>query len=795
MTLTADPGTTPARSAELERPSRRRRPDSTSVALSRVERTLAIDRATRRMLAPSGIGLGLLYVACTAVFVLQSPADQARILAPFSAGSSVFFFGLGFFAVSGRIPTRLATALSFLAMGLVGANIFLGIAVTTDPILAIGGIPLLIGAAAIILDQRWLVAFYICFLPILLLTGALSEPGESPVWIFTGVTGLILGFVIQASIRRLILRHTQMRAKDRRRRIELHQALDRAELLRERLESAMLGANDGIWDWDLRSNTLRVSNRWNGILGLDSATTERSIEEWSERVHAGDRDRVELAVRDHIAGGSPHLECSYRLQTGDGGYRVVLMRGQAHKDERGRPVRMTGLLTDLTHTARHDPLTGLPGRGVLVERIRLAILRLSRHQEGFAVLHVDLGKLAEAGEDLGHSAREQFLVAATERLEAHLRSNDLVSRWSAVSRTGGDQFTLLIEGVVEESEAREVARRVRSIFEEPFAVGEALAKADLVLGIALSGEGDAEDYLRRAAIAARHARRSDERWVIFDPSLETGAQERVVMESALRQAIAGNQLCVHYQPVLNLETSQIEGVEALVRWHHPERGLVSPGEFIPVAERSDLIVDLDLFVLEEAVHEAGAWSTEERPLTLHVNVSPKTYVDERFEEQLRRLLSLDLVAPHDLAVEITESLLMERSPRTEARRSALRELGVRIAVDDFGTGYSSLARIEKDQLDILKIDRSFLSPDAAADSWRLVRTIVSLGQHFGLTVVAEGVETAPQVEALRDAGCSLAQGFLFSKPIAANELSALLRATAAGTLDERLPAAESGSLH
>ena len=334
---------------------------------------------------------------------------------------------------------------------------------------------------------------------------------------------------------------------------------------------------------------------------------------------------------------------------------------------------------------------------------------------------------------------------------------------------------MLLEGVEGQGEALDVAQRIRDLFDEPFKVEGTWAKADLRIGVALPDDGSAEDYLRHAGMAARHARRTGEPLVVFDHALETGAKRSVLIESQLRQAVVSGELCVHYQPVLNLDSSTIEGVEALVRWKHPERGLIPPGDFISIAERSDLIVELDLSVLEQACKQISKWLLAGHDLQLHVNVSAKTYLSRRFLSKLEEVLHRTGMRPSHLVIEITESLVMESGRHTDRVLAELRSLGVRVALDDFGTGYSSLSRLDEFELDILKIDRSFLRASPDAPSWRLVRTIVSLGTHFGLVVVAEGIERRDQIEALQDAGCNLAQGFLFAKPLPVDDISLLLQ--------------------
>ncbi|WP_217913477.1 putative bifunctional diguanylate cyclase/phosphodiesterase [Miltoncostaea marina] len=423
----------------------------------------------------------------------------------------------------------------------------------------------------------------------------------------------------------------------------------------------------------------------------------------------------------------------------------------------------------LAHRASHDALTGLPNRSLLHDRLELAFARAARTGHRPAVLFLDLDHFKVVNDSLGHTAGDRLLVAVAGRLSAVLRPQD------TLARLGGDEFVALVEDIGGEADALRVAGRLQAALVDPFDVDGAEVFASASVGIALASGPDAspESVVRDADAAMYRAKeRGRGRSELFDERMLERAVHRLETESALRRAIAGDELRVAYQPILDLERGAIAGVEALVRWQHPQRGLVMPGDFIPLAEDTGLITELGAIVLESACRQARAWGAgAARPVSVSVNLSGRELGAPGFVRSVADTLDATGLDPALLCLEITESMLMVDLQATLGALADLRALGVRLAVDDFGTGYSALAYLKTFPVHELKIDRSFVAglerdPRDAA----IVGTILALAEALGLSVVAEGVETEAQERRLRELGCRLAQGHRFARPALAEDI-------------------------
>jgi diguanylate cyclase (GGDEF)-like protein/PAS domain S-box-containing protein len=420
----------------------------------------------------------------------------------------------------------------------------------------------------------------------------------------------------------------------------------------------------------------------------------------------------------------------------------------------------------LLQAAFYDPLTGLPNRALLKDRLDVAFARAKgRDAARFAVLFLDLDRFKLVNDSLGHRAGDELLIQIARRLEGCRRAGD------TVARLGGDEFTLLVEGIVDDDEAVAVAERVHRGLAPPFLLEGHEVFASASIGIALGGPATErpEHLLRDADTAMYRAKVRGCRHAVFDSSMHERAMAALRLENELRRALERGELRVHYQPIVELATGRAVGVEALVRWEHRDRGLVQPGEFIPLAEETGLIVPLGRWVLEEACH---ALSVLPAPLTLSVNLSGRQLLQPDFLDELAALLAKRTLDPHRLRLELTESMLMGNGPAAMQALERLRGLGVRLCIDDFGTGYSSLSYLHELPIDALKIDRSFVQAMGEDErKIKIVQSILLLGKGLGIEVVAEGVETEAQAEALRRLGCELAQGYLFARPVPLEHLS------------------------
>lgn len=431
---------------------------------------------------------------------------------------------------------------------------------------------------------------------------------------------------------------------------------------------------------------------------------------------------------------------------------------------------------ELEYRATHDALTGLPNRALLLDRISVALAKADRDESLIALIFLDIDRFKPLNDTYGHAVGDKFLIEVAKRIDGTLRPGD------TVARLGGDEFIVLIEGVRDEAHALKVARRITAVLEsDSFDIDDVSVKTTVSGGIALSAGGPdehADAVLRDADAAMYRAKESGRaRLELFDEGMRRRASEHVELIEDLARGIREGQIEVYYQPLYNLTSGSIIGVEALARWNHPTRGLVFPDDFIPVAEESGLIVDLGLCVLEAACSQSVAWQDDlgHPPLQVHVNLSARQLNSILLAPQVAGILASTRMPGADLCLEITESTLMQNASKTIELLAELKKTGVTLAIDDFGTGYSSLAYLLRFPVDTLKIDRSFvdgLGPEV--EDSVIVAAIISLAATLNLQVIAEGVETAEQLSHLRNLGCDFAQGYLFAKPISADEMTKLL---------------------
>jgi diguanylate cyclase (GGDEF)-like protein len=420
------------------------------------------------------------------------------------------------------------------------------------------------------------------------------------------------------------------------------------------------------------------------------------------------------------------------------------------------------------HAAFHDALTDLPNRALLTEHIKLAIERpRSRDEQLFAVLFLDLDRFKNINDSLGHIAGDQLLTATARCLEECMRPMD------TVARLGGDEFAILLDGLESEEDAILVAERIQQALTRPFMLNGHEVFITTSIGITLSNGSyeDPENVLRDADTAMYRAKEGGKaRFEVFDSSMHSHAVALLQLENDLRRAIERKEFKVYYQPIIALENGEVAGFEALVRWYHPERGLVPPDEFIGIAEETGLIIEIGLLVLRESCRQLREWQSTlgNKSLTMSVNLSGKQFAQPDLVAQVKEILTETGLEPKYLKLEITETVVMENAEVARAMLSQLCALGVHLCIDDFGTGYSSLSYLHRFPVKTLKIDRSFIGrmgPDG--ENCEVVRTINTLANNLGMVVVAEGIETEDQRMQLREMGCGYGQGYLFSRPMMA----------------------------
>ncbi|CAN5902286.1 hypothetical protein BH23ACT11_BH23ACT11_24430 [soil metagenome] len=429
----------------------------------------------------------------------------------------------------------------------------------------------------------------------------------------------------------------------------------------------------------------------------------------------------------------------------------------------------------LMHQALHDPLTGLPNRLLFMDRLKHALARLTRSESSVAVLFVDLDNFKLINDSLGHELGDRLLVEVAGRFQEALRSAD------TVARLGGDEFTILLDPIAGLGEAARVVERITESLQEPFQVEGHEVFVTASIGVALGSKGGEgpQELLRNADMAMYRAKGSGRgRFEVFESSMTAGLQARLTLENDLRRAIERDEFVLYYQPQLEFENGQIRGMEALLRWERPAQGLVSPAEFIPLAEETGMIVPIGSWVLREACRQALEWRGtfgDDLPLVTSVNLSTRQIRWGDIAEEVTQVLHEIGLDPSCLELEITESVVIEDTTNAIETLDRLKELGLRLAIDDFGTGYSSLSYLRRLPVDTLKMDRSFVGKlDARTEEAAIVQAVITLANTMHLEVVGEGVENAGQMRRLRDMGCELGQGYYFSRPLPANEATELL---------------------
>lgn len=432
----------------------------------------------------------------------------------------------------------------------------------------------------------------------------------------------------------------------------------------------------------------------------------------------------------------------------------------------------------LVYNALHDALTGLPNRALFMDRLTHAVERAKRHRDFiFAVLFIDLDRFKLVNDSLGHLVGDQLLVRIARRLTATLRPGD------TLARLGGDEFTILLDGIENEASVASVAERLKKVFAQPFDLGPHQVFATASIGITLSTASyeKPEDLLRNADTAMYRAKSlGKDRHEVFDDAMHEHAIEALQLETDLRLALEREEFRVHYQPIVSIDGGAVVGYEALLRWQHPERGLLLPGDFLSVVEETGLIISVGWWVLEESCRQMRQWQEQSpgsAPLWVSVNISGKQLMQAEIVEKIEGILRKTGCAPQCLKLEITENVMVDNAEATLARLEDLRALGVQLSIDDFGTGYSSLSYIHRFPISTLKIDRSFINRIEEEGGLQMVSTIVMLARSLGMQVVAEGIETEDQLARLKELKCEYGQGFLFHRPMSAESANVLIEAS------------------
>lgn len=626
--------------------------------------------------------------------------------------------------------------------------------------------------------------------PVLMLTGH-DDPASVERAYETGATDFIakpINWEILAHRVRYILRSAQ--------------ALSEVARSRERLSEAQRVAGIGSWEWLVPNDTVECSDEALRILGHESSMHfPPGFDAFFGALSESDRRRLRATLLE-AAGSGAVIDADYAVAAGaELAVRVVHLCGRARRSSADALV-VHGTVQDVTerraaqeriqHLAYHDSLTGLPNRAWLHERITQALRRAKRDRRSLALMLLDLDQFKRINDTLGHSVGDQLLCAVAQRLSQRLRRSDSVARTqppvlapaASLSRLGGDEFCVVVDGIADAAAVVGLAERVLGAFAEPFTLSHHATVVTPSIGIALYPQDadDTESLMKSADMAMYHSKKKGPNgFSFYRHSMSERTANRLNVESGLRRALEREELVLHYQPIVSAEGKTIVGLEALVRWQHPEHGLVMPGRFIDIAEEAGLIVPLGEWVLRQACVQKAAWQKQGLQVPpVSVNVSGEQFSHDGLMPALRRLLDSTGIEPASLKLEITESVLMRDAEVTLRNLERAKDIGVHLSIDDFGTGYSSLSYLKRLPVDELKLDRSFVAeivedPRSAA----IAGAVIELARKLSLTVVAEGIENALQAKLLWQMGCPRAQGFYFHRPQPVEAIAVLLQTTEA----------------
>ncbi|MEZ6190127.1 MAG: EAL domain-containing protein [Phycisphaerales bacterium] len=554
----------------------------------------------------------------------------------------------------------------------------------------------------------------------------------------------------------------------------------------QRYALAVDGSHEGLWDWDLTTGKVHYATRWKELLGLKEDEVGDQPEEWFGRIVFSCLTRFHTCLTQHIEGETDRFDIELEMLHADGSTRWMLCRATALRGDDGKAVRIAGSMadiTDLKHAqnelvaiAHHDRLTGLANRALFTDRLQQAI-NYSKHKPAFrfAVLFLDFDRFKNINDSMGHGVGDRLLVGMAERILRTVRECDTVARF------GGDEFVILLDGVGGVAEAQEISGRLLAALSQPFSFEACEVISTVSIGVVGSefGYTHAGDMIRDADAAMYQAKAGGKaRYCLFDVQMHTQAVRRLKLEQDLRSCDFGKQFLVYYQPIISLDSGDVDGFEALVRWDHPEYGLVSPDEFISIAEESGLIVELGKWVLVESCRQMARWRsrfTDASGISISVNVSKRQLLHADLIPAIQDVLEETGLPAQALKLEVTESTVMENHRSNVTVMKRIRDLGVHLAMDDFGTGHSSLSCLHQFPIDQLKIDRSFIvNMQEHREFAAVMDAIVTLAHFLHLDVVAEGIENADQLAMLQAMDCKFGQGYFFAKPMTAQDATEFL---------------------
>lgn len=552
----------------------------------------------------------------------------------------------------------------------------------------------------------------------------------------------------------------------------------------ERYELVIQAANDGVWDWDLKLNHCYYSARWRFMLGYTEESIHNSPNEWLSRVHPDDIEGLKADIKAHLEGKTTFFENEHRLLHSDDSYIWVLARGLAMRDDQNRAYRFAGSISDFTrrkeyetrllHDAMHDPLTRIPNREYFLETLENALGRTQRREDYHAaIILLDLDRFKLINDGFGYAAGDQLLIEISRRLKRTLRTMDTVARFS------GDEFAILLDEINGLPDAILVTKRLHTILSQPFILENQEISPNASFGVVMLTRGylNAEEILRDADTALNQAKANGRgRFEIFDKEMHFFTLNRLKIESELRQALKHQELKVFFQPVITAETGEIDFIEALLRWQHPEKGLIPTDEFIPVAEETGIIGTIDEFVIRTACNEARGWlDAGFKDFRVSVNISPKLLMNPELADIIHSILADTELPFENLILEITESTNVYNSGTAIQNLFDLTSIGIRVFLDDYGRVASSLEQLKRLPVHAIKISQSFVKDlPLNSDDTAIIDAIIAMAHILGMQVAAVGVDNIQQMQYLTNKKCDYLQGFLFSQPLNRTEFLRLL---------------------
>lgn len=566
----------------------------------------------------------------------------------------------------------------------------------------------------------------------------------------------------------------------------LEQRATELRAAKEQYELAVRGANDGLWDWDLKEKKVFYSPRWKEMLGYDEKDNFSRPEDWLDKIHPSYKRQVRAELDAHLAGHTPRFESEYQIIHVNGEYLWMLARGIALRDDQGQAIRISGSQTDITlrkqnehkleHAAFHDSLTGLPNRLLFLNRLEHLIAKVGRAGTLVgAVLFLDLDRFKVINDSLGHVIGDNVLIGVGQRLKSILRPGDTLARLS------GDEFVFLLEDIHTIEEAEKVADRIAKKLALPFVFEEESLLVSASIGIVgISDQTLTADLIMRNADLAMYEAKSlgRRRYSIFNQETQFYKVNQLQMEKDLHSALEKKELFLVYQPIVNISNNTIAGFEALIRWQHPTLGTVPPTRFISLAEESGLILPIGEYILETACEQLFKWRKEikkAKDIEISVNLSINQLSDLINIERLLKIVARYKFPPHSLKIELTESVLAQNIELCSQNLEKFKSHNIELCIDDFGTGFSSLSQLNSFPFDVVKIDRCFVSRMGSDDkTYRMVAGIINLSHDLTYKVIAEGVETIIELDLLRQLNCDYVQGYYFSMPISAQEAEELI---------------------